>query len=64
MAELYYRSIKLYHAGQVAEAREGFRQVLADKSIPRPMKETAQSYLERIEGNLAPPGQPDEGAMK
>jgi predicted CXXCH cytochrome family protein len=58
MAELYYRSIKLYHAGQVAEAREGFRQVLADHSIPRPMKETARTYLERIEGNLAPPGQP------
>ncbi len=64
MAELYYRSIKLYRAGQVAEAREGFRQVLADNSIPRPMKETARTYLEKIEGNLAPPGQPDEGAMK
>jgi predicted CXXCH cytochrome family protein len=64
MAELYYRSIKLYHAGQVAEAREGFRQVLADRSIPGPMKETARTYLERIEGNPAPPGRPDEGAMK
>jgi predicted CXXCH cytochrome family protein len=77
MAELYYRSIKQYHAGQIAEAREGFRQVLADNSIPGPMKETARTYLERIEGDLAPPGQPgvpntesrvgeppDEGAMK
>ncbi len=64
MAELYYRSIKLYHAGQGAEAREGFRRVLADSSIPRPMKETARSYLERIEGNLAPPGQPNGDAMK
>ncbi|MCL5280210.1 MAG: cytochrome c3 family protein [Planctomycetes bacterium] len=64
IAELYYRSIKLYHAGQVAEAREGFRQVLADHFIPGPMKETARTYLEQIEGNLAPPGQPDEGAMK
>jgi len=57
MAELYYRSLKQYHAGQVAEARTGFRQVLADGSIPRPMKETARTHLERIEGNLAPPGQ-------
>ncbi len=64
MAELYYRSIKLYHEGQVAEAREGFRQVLADHSTPGPMKETARTYLERIEGNPTPPGQPDEGAMK
>lgn len=64
MAELYYRSIKLYHAGQVAEARKGFRQVLADNSIPRPMRETARSYLERIEGNLAPPGQPGGDAQK
>jgi len=63
-AELYYRSIKQYHAGQIAEAREGFRQVLADSSIPRPMKETARTYLERIEGNLAPPGQSDGDAMK
>ncbi len=76
-AEIYYRSIKQYHAGQIAEAREGFRQVLADSSIPGPMKETARTYLERIEGNLAPPGQPrvpnaesrverppDEDAMK
>jgi predicted CXXCH cytochrome family protein len=57
-AELYYRSIKQYHAGQIAEAREGFRQVLADSSLPRPMKETARTYLERIEGNLVPPGPP------
>jgi predicted CXXCH cytochrome family protein len=64
MAELYYRSIRLYHAGQVAEAREGFRRVLADSSIPRPMKETARTYLERIEGNLAPPGQPGGEAPK
>jgi predicted CXXCH cytochrome family protein len=64
MAELYYCSIKLYHAGQVAEAREGFRRVLADSSIPRPMKETARTYLERIEGNLAPPAPPGGDAQK
>ena len=64
MADLYYRSIKQYHAGQVAEAREGFRRVLADSSTPRPMKETARTYLERIEGNLAPPGPPDGDSRK
>ena len=28
VAELYYRSIKQYRAGQLVEAREGLRQVL------------------------------------
>jgi len=64
MADLYDRSIKQYHAGQMAEAREGFRQILADSSVPGPMKETARTYLEKIEGNPAPPGQPNEDAMK
>jgi len=63
-ADLYYRSIKLYHGGQVAEAREGFRQVLADDSIPKPMRDTARTYLERIEGHPAPPGQPNGDGMK
>jgi len=55
VAEVYYRSIQQYHAGQLAEAREGFRQILNDKSLPAPMKETVQGYLERIDGALSQP---------
>ncbi len=58
VAELYYRSIRQYHAGQLVEAREGFRQVLEAESLPGPVKETAQGYLDRIEGALVDPQQP------
>jgi predicted CXXCH cytochrome family protein len=52
VAELYYRSIKQYRAGQLVEAREGFRQVLGAGSLPEPMKETAQTYLDKIEETI------------
>lgn len=52
VAELYYRSIKQYRAGQLVEAREGFRQVLGAGSLPAPMKETAKTYLDEIEQAL------------
>jgi len=64
MAELYYRSIKQYHAGQLVEAREGFHQVLSAGSLPGPMKETAQTYLEKIEGSLIQPGRPGWQLLK
>ncbi len=49
VAELYYRSLQQYRAGQLVEAREGFRQVLGASSLPAPIKETAQQYLDQIE---------------
>ncbi len=52
VAELYYRSIQKYRDGELTEAREGFRQVLRAGSIPAPMKETAQNYLDQIEQAL------------
>jgi len=58
IADLYYRSIRQYHAGQLVEAREGFRQVLQAGSLPGPVKETAQDYLDRIERALVDPQQP------
>jgi predicted CXXCH cytochrome family protein len=58
LAETYFRSIRQYHAGQLAEAREGFRQVLETGTLPEPMKETVQTYLERIDQTLVRPGQP------
>jgi predicted CXXCH cytochrome family protein len=52
IAEIYYRSIQQYHAGQLVKAREGFLEVLKDGSLPKPMRETAQSYVEKIEPAL------------
>lgn len=52
VAELYYRSVKQYRAGQLLEARDGLRQVLGSGSLPAPMKDTAQTYLDEIERKL------------
>ena len=60
MAELYYRSIKQYRAGQLAEAREGFRQVLGASSLPAPMKETAQTVPRPDRAGL----HPEAGAVR
>ena len=55
MTEIYYRSLKQYRAGQLAPAREGFRQVLKSGLLPQSLRETAQDHLEKIEGSLIPP---------
>jgi len=55
IAEIYYRSIRQYHAGQFGEAREGFLQVLKSGSLPKPLRDTAQSYVEKIEQALRKP---------
>ncbi len=51
-AELYYRSIKQYHAGRLREAREGFFEALKTGLLPDPMRETAHAYLEKIDTAL------------
>jgi predicted CXXCH cytochrome family protein len=51
-AELYYRSIRQYHAGRLREAREGFFQALKAGVLPDPMRETAHAYLEKIDEAL------------
>jgi predicted CXXCH cytochrome family protein len=56
IAELYYRSIDLYHAGRFAEAREGFLQVLESGPLLKPVRETAEFYLQKMEP--APDGAP------
>lgn len=48
-ADRYNRSVQAYHAGQFAEAREGFLEVLKSRSVPVSMKEMAKDYLEKIE---------------
>lgn len=49
VADRYYNSIKFYHAGRFAEARAGFREVLAAPSVPEPMRKMAEEYLKKIE---------------
>ncbi len=53
IAELYYRSIALYRAGQLEKAREGFDKVLKSGLIPAAMAETIGSYLVDIDNILA-----------
>lgn len=48
-AELYYRSIKQYHAGKLRDAREGLFEALKTGLLPDPMRETAHAYLEKID---------------
>jgi predicted CXXCH cytochrome family protein len=55
VAELYYRSIRLYHAGQLEQARAGFCELLANRFLLGPMRQTAEAYLEKIEQTLKEP---------
>lgn len=58
-AELYYRSIKQYHAGKLREAREGFFEALKTGLLPAPMRDTARTYLEKIEEALTESPEPE-----
>lgn len=58
-AELYYRSVKQYHAGQLREARDGLLEALKSGLLPDPMRETVNAYLERIDEILNEPQEPD-----
>jgi len=53
MADVYYRSVKLYRSGQLEEARRGFLTVLRSGLIPQPMEKTIQNFLVDIESKLA-----------
>lgn len=48
-ADQYFNSVKAYHAGRFAEAREGFLAILKSRASPQPMREMAKDYLEKIE---------------
>ncbi len=58
-AELYYRSIRQFHAGQLREAREGFFEALKTGLLPGPMRETAHGYLEKIDEALKESPEPE-----
>jgi len=53
IAELYYRSMALYRAGQIEKAREGLNRVLKSGLVPAAMAKTIESYLLDIDTTLA-----------
>jgi len=53
IAELYYRSLTLYRAGRLVEAREGFVKVLKSGLVPPPVVRTIRGYLTDIDSTLA-----------
>jgi len=58
IAELYYRSIAFYHAGQLEKAREGLVKVLKSGLIPALMVKTIRGYLVDIDNTLARKAKP------
>ena len=61
IAELYYNSMKLYHAGELQKAREGFVKVIKSGQIPPDMMKTLEGYVARIDRTPAgktPVGKP------
>lgn len=62
LAELYYRSIQLYRAGRLAEARNGFAELLRNGGLLEPVRRTAEQYLTEIDRTLGqtPDGQPSK----
>jgi len=53
IAELYYRSLAYYYAGQLGKAREGLIEVLKNDSIPPAIAKTIQDDLANIDKNLS-----------
>ena len=51
--DLYNRSIALYKAGQLENAREGFLEVLKSGLVPANMAKTIQGYITDINSTLA-----------
>jgi len=58
IAELYYRSMSFYHAGQLEKARQGLVIVLDSGLAPAPMMITIKDCLTRIDKILGLPGKP------
>jgi hypothetical protein len=53
IAELYYRSMALYRAGRLEEARQGLVQVMESSQIPSAMVRTIERYLVDIDEKLS-----------
>jgi predicted CXXCH cytochrome family protein len=52
VADLYYRSMAFYRAGQLNKAREGFVEVLKSGLIPDAMAKTIRGYMSDIDRRL------------
>lgn len=52
ISELYDRSVELYRAGYLEQAREGFIKVVKSGSFARPVRETVEDYLVKIDNIL------------
>jgi len=61
IAEIYYRSLRLYRSGQLEEARKGFIEVINSGQVPPAMLKTLRDYVARIDsaqsvnGSATPP---------
>ncbi len=53
VADLYSRSMELYRAARLEEARAGFVEVIKSGLIPPAMEQTLKGYIEDIDGRLA-----------
>jgi DNA-binding beta-propeller fold protein YncE len=53
ISDLYYRSMTLYKAGQLNEARKGFLELLNSGLLPPDMTTTIQGYVADINSTLA-----------
>ena len=53
IAELYYRSMAFYHAGQFEKARGGLVKVLESGLVPKPMIVTIKDSLTNIDNTLS-----------
>ncbi len=58
IAELYYRSIEFYQAGQLEKAREGFVKVLKSGLAPATIAKTIRGYVVDIDNTLARTAKP------
>ena len=53
VAQLYYRSINLYHAGELEAARRGFVEVFNSDLVPEAIRRAIQGYIETIDHVLS-----------
>ena len=56
MAQLYYQSIKLYHAGKLQAARQGFIQVYESDVVPDVIQKAIEGYVDTIDALLSGTG--------
>jgi len=53
MAQLYYQSISLYHAGKLEEARRGFVEVFNSDVVPDAIRRALKGYIDTVDRLLS-----------